>query len=92
MHSAGKPVWQQLTALVSLGASGAVTGFTFSPQARAELTSPASLPVHLLALAKAAKPAAADDAPLRSAIVNFAHLFLRIARGKTPAQMESIIW
>jgi hypothetical protein len=92
VHSAGKPVWQQLTALVSLGASGAVTGFTFTPQTAADLTSPASLPVHLLALAKAAKPAAADDAPLRSAIVNFAHLFLRMARGKTPAQMESIIW
>ncbi len=92
MHSAGKPVWQQLTALVSLGASGAVTGFTFTPHTAADLTSPASLPVHLLALAKAAKPAAADDAPLRSAIVNFAHLFLRMARGKTPAQMESIIW
>ena len=92
MHSAGKPVWQQLTALVSLGASGAVTGFTFTPRTAADLTSPASLPVHLLALAKAAKPATADDAPLRSAIVNFAHLFLRMAGGKTPAQMESIIW
>ena len=92
MHSAGKPVWQQLTALVSLGASGAVTGFTFSPRAPADLTSPANLPIHLLALDKAAKPAAAVDAPLRSAIVNFAHLFLRMARGKTPAQMESIIW
>ena len=34
MHSAGKPVWQQLTALVSLGASGAVTGFTFTPVSR----------------------------------------------------------
>ena len=47
MPSASKPWWQQATALVSLGAGGAVTGFSFVPQPAADLTSPTSMPVHL---------------------------------------------
>jgi len=92
MPSAGKPWWQQATALVSLGAGGAVTGLAFVPQPAAELTSPASMPVHLMALEQSAKPAAADDAALRSAIVNVANYYRRMAESKTPAEMEAIIW
>ena len=33
--AASKPWWQQATALVSLSASGAVTGFSFVPKAAA---------------------------------------------------------
>ena len=92
MPSASKPWWQQATALVSLGAGGAVTGLAFVPQPAAELTSPTSMPVHLMALEQSAKPAAADDAALRSAIVNVANYYRRMAESKTPAEMEAIIW
>ena len=34
MPSASKPWWQQATALVSLGAGGAITGFSFVPSRR----------------------------------------------------------
>ena len=57
MPSASKPWWQQVTALVSLGAGGAVTGFSFVPRPAADLTSPASMPVHLMALEQSAQPA-----------------------------------
>jgi len=92
MPSASKPWWQQATALVSLGAGGAVTGLAFVPQPAAELTSPTSMPVHLMALEQSARPAAADDAALRSAIVNVANYYRRLAESKTPAEMEAIIW
>jgi flagellum-specific peptidoglycan hydrolase FlgJ len=92
MSSAGKPWWQQATALVSLGAGGAVTGFSFVPRPAADLTSPTSLPVHLMALEQSARPAVADDGALRSAIVNVANYYQRLAESKTPAEMEAIIW
>jgi flagellum-specific peptidoglycan hydrolase FlgJ len=92
MPSASKPWWQQVTALVSLGAGGAVTGFSFVPRPAADLTSPASLPVHLMALERSARPAAAEDGALRSAIVNVASYYRRMAESKTPAEMEAIIW
>jgi flagellum-specific peptidoglycan hydrolase FlgJ len=92
MPSASKPWWQQATALVSLGAGGAVTGFSFVPRPAADLTSPASLPVHLMALEQSARPAAADDGALRSAVVNVANYYRRMAESKTPAEMEAIIW
>ena len=92
MPSAGKPWWQQATALVSLGAGGAVTGLSFVPNPAAELTSPASLPVHLMALEQSARPTAADDGALRSAIVNVANYYRGMAETKTPAEMEALIW
>jgi len=52
--SASKAWWQQATALVSLGAGGAITGLSFVPQSPAELTSPVSLPINLMALEHAA--------------------------------------
>jgi flagellum-specific peptidoglycan hydrolase FlgJ len=48
--------------------------------------------IRLLALNQSAQPAPADDAMLRSAIVNVANYYLRMAEGKTPAEMEAIIW
>src|SRR5215831_3756436 len=92
MPSAGKPWWQQATALVSLGAGGAVTGFSFIPRPAADLTSPSSMPVHLMALEQSARPGATADGALRSAIVNVANYYRRMAEGKTPAEMEAIIW
>jgi flagellum-specific peptidoglycan hydrolase FlgJ len=92
MPSAGKPWWQQATALVSLGAGGAVTGFSFIPRPAADLTSPSSMPAHLMALEQSARPAAAEDGALRSAIVNVAGYYRRMAESKTPAEMEAIIW
>lgn len=92
MQSPIKPRWQQVTALVSLSASGAITGFSFVPQAAAELKSPSGVPVHLLALEQSARPAPADRAMLRSAIVNVTEYFLRVAASKAPAAMEAIIW
>ena len=92
MISASKPLWQQVTALVSLGASGTITGFSFVPAASADLTSPTSMPIRLMALERSAQAAPADDATLRSAIVNVANYYLRMAQGKTPAEMEGIIW
>jgi hypothetical protein len=90
--SDSKPRWQQVTALVSLGASGTITGFSFVPSAPADLTAPASMPIRLMALERSATAAPADDATLRSAIVNVANYYLRMAQGKTPAEMEAIIW
>jgi hypothetical protein len=92
MHSGRKPRWQQVTALVSLGAGGAITGFSFVPKAAADLTSPTGLPVRLMALEQSAKAAAAPDAVLRSAIVNISRYYLHLATVKTPAEMEAIIW
>ena len=49
MTSDSRPLWQQASALVSLGVGGAVTAFHFVPQAAADVTSPESMPAHLLA-------------------------------------------
>jgi hypothetical protein len=87
-----KPWWEQVTALISLSVSGAVTGFSFVPKAPADLRSPSSMPIQLLAMEQTAQAAPADDTALRSAIVNVANYFLRMAATKTPAEMEAIIW
>jgi hypothetical protein len=50
------------------------------------------MPIRLLALKQSAKPEAAADAMLRSAIVNVAHYYLRMAKGETPAEMQALIW
>jgi flagellum-specific peptidoglycan hydrolase FlgJ len=92
MSPAARPLWQQVTALVSLSTGGAITGFSFVPGTVADLTTPTSMPIRLMALEKSLKPAAPDDATLRSAIVNVASYYLRMAQGKTPAEMEQIIW
>jgi len=95
VQSVKKPWWQQATALVTVSTGGAITGFTFVPGAAATMTSPTSVPLHLLALEKAAKPgspADSGDAALRSAIVNVAGYYLRLAQTRTPAQMEALIW
>ncbi len=92
LPSARKPWWQQATALVSLSAGGAVTGLSFVPKAAADIASPTGMPIELLALNHAAQPAPAADATLRSAIVNVANYYLRMAKGKSPAEMEALIW
>jgi flagellum-specific peptidoglycan hydrolase FlgJ len=93
---ARKAWWQQATALVTVSAGGVITGFNFVP-GTATLTTPASVPLHQLALEQAAQPdaagkATASDAQLRAAIVNVARYYLRLAQTKTPAQMEALIW
>jgi Mannosyl-glycoprotein endo-beta-N-acetylglucosaminidase len=92
MPSAGRPWWQQATALVSLGAGGAITGFSFVPRPAADLTSPSSMPIGLMALEKSAQPAQAENDALRAAIINVANYYLRMAQTKSPAEMEAIIW
>ena len=92
MQSVRKPWWQQAAALVTVSTGGAITGFTFVPGTAATMTSPSSVPVHLLALERAAKPAETSDARLRSAIVNVAGYYLQLAQSRTPAQMEALIW
>jgi flagellum-specific peptidoglycan hydrolase FlgJ len=96
MSTARKPWWQQATALVTVSASGVITGFDFAPAAAA-LTTPTSVPLHQLALERAAQidtagKAPASDAQLRAAIVNVAGYYLRLAQTKTPAQVEVLIW
>jgi flagellum-specific peptidoglycan hydrolase FlgJ len=70
------------------------------------MTSPTSVPLHLLALEQAAQPGAlgdlavggdstarvTSDAQLRAAIVNVAGYYQRLAKTRTPAQMEALIW
>src|ERR1700751_5931788 len=105
VRSARKPWWQQATALVTVSTGGVITGFNFVPGAAATMTSPTSVPLHLLALEQAAQPGTpgdvavgggsgpvTSDAQLRSAIVNVASYYLRLAATKTPAQMEALIW
>jgi lysozyme len=92
VHSVRKPWWQQATALVTVSTGGVITGFTFVPGAAAAMTSPSSVPLHLLALEKAAKPADTGDDRLRPAIVNVAGYYLQLAQSRTPAQMEALIW
>jgi flagellum-specific peptidoglycan hydrolase FlgJ len=91
-----KPWWQQATALVTVSTSGAITGFSFAPAVAAK-TTPASVPLHLLALGQAAQAdtagkTPASDAQLRAAIVNVAGYYLKLAQTKTPAQVEALIW
>jgi hypothetical protein len=69
-----------------------MTGFTVAHGSVAEMTSPASIPAHLLALDKPDTPAAPGDSALRSAIVGVARHYLQLARTRTPAEMESLIW
>ena len=92
MNSPRRSWWQQATALVSLSAGGAVTGFSFVPGTVDHVASPASIPVTLTALEQAARPAASDDSAARSAIVSVTNYYLRMAQGKTPAEMEALIW
>ena len=92
MHSARKPRWQQATALMSLSTCGAMTGFAFAHGTVAELTSPTSMPVHLLAFKKPVQPEPTNDSALRSAIVKAATYYVRLARGKSPAEMQALIW
>jgi flagellum-specific peptidoglycan hydrolase FlgJ len=104
-----KPWWHQATALVTVTTGGVITGFNFVPGAAATMTTPTSVPLHLLALERAAEPgagiggavgavggdsaaSATADAQLRSAIVNVAAYYLRLAQTRTPAQMEALIW
>lgn len=106
MNTVRKPWWQQATALVTVSASGVITGLNFVPATAAPL-SPASVPLHQLALEQAARAdapgnaapgnaapanAAAANARLRAAIVNVAGYYLKLARTKTPAQVEALIW
>jgi len=92
VQRASKPWWQQATALVSLSAGGAITGFSFVPQASVDFSSPTSLPVNLLALQHSVRQSPAGDATLRTAIVNVAQHYLQLAQHKTPAEMEAMIW
>ena len=107
MHPVRKAWWQQATALVTVTTGGVITGLTFVPGAAATMTSPSSVPLHLLALEQAAHNgdaanarafgadgpgSAASDQLLRSAIVNVAKYYLQLAKIRTPAQMEALIW
>jgi hypothetical protein len=95
MSASGKPWWQQATAVVTVSAGGMLAGMSFVPGTAADLTSPVSLPVHLLALEQSGQPSQtghASDAMLRSTIVNVAQYYRRLAETKTPAEMESLIW
>jgi len=95
MQSVRKPRWQQATALVSLSTCGAMTGFSLAHGTVADLTSPAGIPVRLLASSKPAAPtapAATGDKALRAAIVKAANYYLRIAQRDTPAEVEGLIW
>ena len=89
---ASKPWWQQATALVSLGAGGVVTGLSFVPKASADVSSPASMPINLLALKHSVRHAGSGDTRLRSAIVNVANYYAQLAGEKSPAEMEALIW
>jgi len=69
-----------------------VTGFTVAHGTVAEMTSPAGVPAHLLALDEPAASTSPGDGALRSAIVSVARHYLQLARTRTPAEMESLIW
>jgi flagellum-specific peptidoglycan hydrolase FlgJ len=92
VKSVRKPRWQQSTALVSLTTCGAMTGFALAHGTVADLTSPTSMPVHLLASSKPAEQEPTDDTALRSAIVKAARYYLRLARDNSPAEMQALIW
>ena len=92
MQSTRKARWQQATALVSLSTAGAMTGFSVAHGTAADLTSPTSIPVKLLASRQPATPAAGGDRALRSAIVKAAQYYLRLAQSRSPSDMEALIW
>ena len=92
MQSVRKPRWQQATALMSLSTCGAMTGFAFAHGTVADLTSPTSMPVHLLASTKPAQTEPTNESALRSAIVKAATYYLRLARDKSPAEIQALIW
>src|ERR1700689_4272894 len=95
MPSTRKARWQQATALVSLSTCGAMTGFSFAHGSAADLTSPSSIPVKLMALNKPATSAAStsqSDSALRSAIVKAARYYLNLRQGRSPSAMEAMIW
>jgi flagellum-specific peptidoglycan hydrolase FlgJ len=69
-----------------------MTGFTVAHGTVADMTSPTSVPAHLLALDKPATPASQGDSALRSAVVSVARHYLELARTRTPTEMESLIW
>jgi len=106
VRSVRKPWWQQATALVTVSTGGVITGLNFVPGAATTMTSPASVPLHLLALEQAAQPGTftdlavggdtaarvTSDAQLRAAIVNVAGYYARLAKTRTSAQMEALIW
>ena len=92
MRSTRKARWQQATALVSLSTAGAMTGFSVAHGPAADLTSPTSIPVRLLASRQPVKPAAASDGALRAAIVRSAQYYLRLAQSRSPSDMEAMIW
>jgi hypothetical protein len=77
---------------VSLSTCGTVTGFTVAHGTVADMTSPAGMPAHLLALDQPAASSSPGDSALRSAIVSVARHYLELARTRTPAEMESLIW
>jgi flagellum-specific peptidoglycan hydrolase FlgJ len=87
-----KTRWQQATALVSLSTCGAMTGLAFAHGTVADLTSPTSMPVKLMALTRPATSGAAGDNALRAAIVRSAQYYLRLAQSQSPAAMEALIW
>jgi flagellum-specific peptidoglycan hydrolase FlgJ len=92
VQSMNRTRWQQATALVSLSTCGAMTGLSFAHGSVADLTSPTSVPVKLLAQNKPATSAAASDSALRSAIVRSAQYYLRLAQSRSPSEMEALIW
>src|ERR1700744_1673122 len=92
MQPIRKPTWQQATALVSLSTCGAMTGFAFAHGSVDDMTSPTRMPVHLVAVTKPEQPATTAENVLRSAIVDVATKYLRLAQNKTPAEMEALIW
>ena len=67
MQAARKTRWQQATALVSLSTCGAMTGLAFAHGTVADLTSPTSMPVKLMALTRPATSGAAGDNAMRAA-------------------------
>ena len=69
-----------------------MTGLTVAHGSVADMTSPTSVPAHLLALHKPATPASQGNGALRSAIVSVARHYLELARTRTPTEMESLIW
>ena len=92
MQAARKTRWQQATALVSLSTCGAMTGLAFAHGTVADLTSPTSMPVKLMALTRPATSGTAGDNALRAAIVRAAQYYLGLAQSRSPATMEALIW
>ena len=76
-----------------------MTGFTFAHGTVADMTSPASMPVHLLAAdepdgpARARRPRRLGERQ-RAAVGDrqVARYYLRMAQTRTPAEMEALIW